>query len=83
KEMQKSISKNEEPGYIYAYSHNTGPTVSEQAYAYFKIGRTKNPHRRMYEIARKCKYVPKIIELFPSFPVSSDASRMQTNLETL
>ncbi|KAI7907254.1 meiotically up-regulated gene 113-domain-containing protein [Cokeromyces recurvatus] len=82
-EIQKPISKREKSGYIYAYLHDEDLIVSEHAYAYFKIGRTTDPHRRMYQIHRDCQYIPKIIELFPSFPEPSDTSLMENNLEPL
>jgi hypothetical protein len=82
-EMKRPVSKRDRPGYIYAYSLDEGPRASIQSHAYFKIGRTTDPHRRMYQVANICNYEPKIIELFPSFPISFDRPLMSTNLETL
>lgn len=82
-EMRKPISNSDRPGYIYAYYLDKGPRASKESHAYFKIGRTTDPHRRMYQLANVCNYEPKIIELFPSFPISLDQRRMTTNLQTV
>ncbi|KAF7724172.1 hypothetical protein EC973_001244 [Apophysomyces ossiformis] len=67
-EMRKPISEHDKPGYIYAYSLKQGPRVPTSRYAYFKIGRTANPLRRMYQVSQKCKYKPNVMEIFPRFP---------------
>lgn len=79
--MIKPVSESDRAGYIYVYCLDEGPRVSHEKYAFFKIGRTNDPHRRMYQLSYACKYVPKIIELFPSFP--TNVNKMLTNLETL
>ncbi|RCH85767.1 hypothetical protein CU098_009387 [Rhizopus stolonifer] len=83
REMKRPLTKTDKPGYIYAYSFENGPLASTDAFAYFKIGRTADPHRRMYQVAHLCNHMPKIIELFPSFPLVTDRPYMSTNLETL
>ncbi|KAI9268874.1 meiotically up-regulated gene 113-domain-containing protein [Phascolomyces articulosus] len=67
-EMSKPLSENDGPGYIYAYMLTHGPRVPTSRYAYFKIGRTIDPYRRMYQVSQRCKYTPEIIELFPHLP---------------
>jgi hypothetical protein len=83
-EIKRPLSDRDQPGYIYAYHLEDGPRVSQMDYAYFKIGRTKDPHRRMYQVTHACNFIPKIIELFPSFPKTIDDTPplMSTNLET-
>jgi hypothetical protein len=82
-EMEKPISKRDKPGFIYAYALSQGPRASFTSCVYFKIGRTINPHRRMYQVSNVCKMEPKIIELFPSFPISGTNHLLPTNLEIL
>lgn len=81
--MEKPVSRSDQPGFIYVYSLSQGPRVSRNTYAYFKVGRTTNPHRRMYQVSNVCKLEPKIIELFPSFPLGEKQQVLPTNLETL
>ncbi|KAI8973582.1 hypothetical protein BDF20DRAFT_810281, partial [Mycotypha africana] len=81
-EMQRPLSIRDKPGYIYAYQLNEGRLSGVKNFAYLKIGRTTDPHRRMYQIANTCDLVPKIIELFPSFP-KSNGPMMPNNLEAL
>ena len=83
KEIEKPISDYDKPGFIYAYSLSQGQRASHHAYAYFKIGRTKDPHRRMYQVSKQCKMIPNIIELFPSFPIHQDKRVASTNLRML
>ncbi|CAO3665819.1 unnamed protein product [Rhizopus stolonifer] len=61
KEMLKPISKVDKDGYIYGYSVNENHLTE----ASFKIGRTINPHTRMYSLARSCEGKPFLMELFP------------------
>lgn len=82
-EMEKPISERDKPGFIYAYSLSQGPRASKNKYAYFKIGRTTDPHRRMYQVSNICKMEPKIIELFPSFPINTGSHVLPTNLHAL
>ncbi|KAI8993401.1 hypothetical protein BDB01DRAFT_776184 [Pilobolus umbonatus] len=92
KEMKKPISEHDKPGYIYVYSISEGPRISSDTFAYFKIGRTIDPHKRMYQVVQSCQHEPKIIELFPSFPDKDQPVNgksvdghyvMSTNLDTL
>lgn len=81
--MGKATSNRDKEGFIYVYSTTKGPRVSKDTHAYFKIGRTTDPHRRMYQVSNVCKLEPRIIELFPSFPVVNNQQTLTTNLETL
>lgn len=80
REMIKPTSKDDKPGFIYGYSIQKEVTNSQEKYAYFKIGRTVDPHRRMYALSKICKYDPKVIELFPSLP---GKGRMPNNLQMI
>lgn len=81
--MEKPVSKLDTEGFIYCYSFPTGPRASQNTHAYFKIGRTINPHRRMSQVLNICKKMPKIYEVFPSFPLDLDQKLLPTNLSTL
>ncbi|CEP18393.1 hypothetical protein [Parasitella parasitica] len=86
RQMLLPLSERDQAGYIYAYHLQDGPRVSQKDYAYFKIGRTTDPHRRMYQVAHACNFIPKIIELIPGFPDKESnipTTRMLTNLETV
>ncbi|GAA5814678.1 hypothetical protein MFLAVUS_008177 [Mucor flavus] len=83
REMKKPVSKLDKDGFIYVYSIPNGPRASQNSHAYFKIGRTNNPHRRMYQVSNVCKLDPKIIEIFPSFPIDDNQKTLSTNLATL
>ncbi|KAI8638826.1 meiotically up-regulated gene 113-domain-containing protein [Parasitella parasitica] len=88
RQMLLPPSERDKAGYIYAYHLQDGPRVSQMEYAYFKIGRTTDPHRRMYQVTHACNFVPKIIELIPSLSGISEKNniptpRMLTNLETV
>ncbi|KAI9285533.1 meiotically up-regulated gene 113-domain-containing protein [Umbelopsis sp. AD052] len=61
-ELSKPLSQSDSPGYIYTYMLTSSSTAT---HALFKIGRTKNLHRRMYQWVSKCEYVPKLVECFP------------------
>jgi hypothetical protein len=79
--MMKPVNLSEKPGYIYVYTLQRGPRVSGKGQAYFKIGRTINPHRRMYQFYNMCDHEPRIVELFPGFPPQPKLTI--TNLEIL
>lgn len=61
-ELSKPLSQSDSPGYIYTYMLTSSSTAT---HALFKIGRTKNLHRRMYQWVSKCEYVPQLVECFP------------------
>ncbi|KAI8876188.1 DUF1766-domain-containing protein [Backusella circina FSU 941] len=81
KEMIKPVNRSDRPGYIYVYTLQKGRRASGKRQVYFKVGRTIDPHRRMYQLNNMCDHEPKIVELFPSFPQQN--KKMVTNLETL
>lgn len=61
--MRAPLSIGEEPGYIYVYK------VSETAAeVFYKVGRTQNLTRRLYQWSRSCPYTPLLVEFFPSPP---------------
>ena len=61
--MRAPLSIGEEPGYIYVYK------VSEKAAeVFYKVGRTQNLTRRLYQWSRLCPYTPLLVEFFPSPP---------------
>ncbi|KAF9104671.1 hypothetical protein BGX27_009998 [Mortierella sp. AM989] len=61
--MEKPISADDKPGYIYVYQ------LKESSYTdthtLFKVGRTDNVSRRMNEWGDKCGSPPKLLEVFP------------------
>ncbi|KAJ2957158.1 hypothetical protein NQZ79_g7080 [Umbelopsis isabellina] len=61
-ELCKPLSQSDSPGYIYTYMLTSSSTAT---HALFKIGRTNNLHRRMYQWVSKCEYVPQLVECFP------------------
>ncbi|RUS14631.1 hypothetical protein BC937DRAFT_93532, partial [Endogone sp. FLAS-F59071] len=73
-EMERPISQSDEPGFIYAYHFVDDQSSSTDTYSLYKVGRTTNIHRRMYEWNQKCGYTPKLIEYFPSSVLSSPES---------
>ncbi|KAJ8663491.1 hypothetical protein O0I10_000733 [Lichtheimia ornata] len=82
-EMRKPLSQRDQDGYIYAYILTHGPRVPTSKYAYFKIGRTIDPIRRMYQVSQKCKYVPEIVELFPHMPSASQLKKRLTTANAI
>jgi hypothetical protein len=61
--MRAPLSIGEEPGYIYVYK------ISEKAdEIFYKVGRTQNLTRRLYQWSRSCPYSPLLVEFFPSPP---------------
>ncbi|KAI7897340.1 uncharacterized protein EV154DRAFT_384743, partial [Mucor mucedo] len=81
--MEKPISDRDTNGFIYAYSIVNGPRVSKDTHAYFKIGKTTDPHRRMNQVSTVCKLEPNIIEIFPSFPLTKNKNTLRANLALL
>lgn len=81
--MERPISKRDKDGFIYVYSIVDGPRVSKDTHAYFKIGRTTDPIRRMNQVANVCKLEPNIIELFPSFPLVKKQKTLLKDVEVL
>ncbi|GAN01194.1 importin 13 [Mucor ambiguus] len=71
--MKDPISDRDKAGYIYGFLLEDGPRVSQVEHAYFKIGRAENPQRRMYQVARSCNFIPKIVEVIPKFPEKPSA----------
>lgn len=71
-ELEKTVSKSDEPGFIYAYILDEGPTAQYKNpnTTLYKIGRTTNLNRRMNQWMQKCGVVPRLIEFFPTPPTS-------------
>ena len=64
-EMEKPISDSDEPGFIYAYRLVEGPRSHfETTCIYYKVGRTTNLHRRLYQWSQHCVFTPRLIEFF-------------------
>ncbi|ORY93335.1 meiotically up-regulated gene 113-domain-containing protein, partial [Syncephalastrum racemosum] len=66
REMKKPVSMREQFGYIYIYALARGPKIQSSKYAYFKVGRSTDPLKRMYRISQSCKYEPAIIDVMPT-----------------
>ena len=92
-EMRAPPSSSDGPGYIYAfriekhtlpgaYPHSSTSsstsTSSSHSLHMFKIGRTDNVQRRLYQWARQCAYSPFLVEYFPGASTggSSSAARV-------
>ncbi|KAL1920984.1 uncharacterized protein VTP21DRAFT_11619 [Calcarisporiella thermophila] len=77
-EMEKSISKSDQPGFIYAYFLVEDPSIAHhsgtQQHVFFKIGRASNPHRRMQEWQKQCLFRAYLIETIPPTPPPSDST---------
>ncbi|KAI9319061.1 hypothetical protein BX666DRAFT_1922827 [Dichotomocladium elegans] len=69
--IKQPLSEKEEAGYIYGFVLQRGPRVSTYRYAYFKIGRSVDPLKRMYQVAHTCNYTPELIEVLPNIPTSA------------
>ncbi|KAI8086765.1 meiotically up-regulated gene 113-domain-containing protein [Halteromyces radiatus] len=65
REMLKPFSEKDEAGYLYAYRLTQGPRVPTTLYCYFKIGRSTNPTRRMFQVKSTCHYHPKLLDIIP------------------
>ncbi|CAG8507334.1 5831_t:CDS:2 [Funneliformis caledonium] len=71
-EMEKPIADKDEPG----------PNSEEMdKYTFYKVGRTSNVHRRLYQWAKRCGYKPKLIEEFPSSKDSEGGEGSRINVE--
>ncbi|OZJ06138.1 hypothetical protein BZG36_01010 [Bifiguratus adelaidae] len=72
-EMQKPISETDGPGLIYAYRLRSGQHQDTSTHALYKIGRSVNVSRRMYQWGAKCGILPELIEVFPAQPYKTIA----------
>ncbi|KAF8972828.1 hypothetical protein BGZ46_010037 [Entomortierella lignicola] len=61
--MEKPISADDKPGYIYVYQ--LAESSFTKTHTLFKVGRTDNVSRRMNEWGEKCGSPPKLLEVFP------------------
>ncbi|KAF9173240.1 hypothetical protein BGX21_005101 [Mortierella sp. AD011] len=61
--MEKPISNDDKPGYIYVYQLQESSYTD--SHTLFKVGRTDNVSRRMHEWGEKCGSPPKLLEVFP------------------
>ncbi|KAI8069732.1 meiotically up-regulated gene 113-domain-containing protein [Gongronella butleri] len=43
------------------------PRMSTDTYCYFKIGRSTNPTRRMYQVMNQCGYQPRLLDVMPAW----------------
>ncbi|RIA94703.1 hypothetical protein C1645_542590 [Glomus cerebriforme] len=79
--MEKPIADKDEPGFIYAYRLLEGPNSEKNSqYTLYKVGRTTNVHRRLYQWAKQCGYSPELIEMFPNVDIISSFSSQETLL---
>jgi len=80
-EMEKPIADKDEPGFIYAYRLLEGPNSKKNSqHTLYKVGRTTNVHRRLYQWAKQCGYTPELIEIFPNVDILSSFSSQETFL---
>ncbi|CAG8559052.1 83_t:CDS:2 [Acaulospora morrowiae] len=83
-EMEKPISDRDEAGFIYAYRLIEGPSSHHDPNCtLYKVGRTTNIHRRLYQWSHHCGYTPQLIELFPDVNLSSSFSSQESMLNTI
>ncbi|CAG8497754.1 11739_t:CDS:2 [Acaulospora colombiana] len=83
-EMEKPISDRDRAGFIYAYRLVEGPSSHHDSNCtLYKIGRTTNVHRRLYQWSQHCGYTPQLIELFPDVNLSSSFSSQESMLDTI
>jgi len=68
-EMEKPISESDGSGFIYAYRLPENENYSQ--YTLYKVGRTINVWKRLYQWDKQCKYRPELIETFPKIGSSS------------
>ncbi|KAF9436261.1 hypothetical protein BGZ76_004443 [Entomortierella beljakovae] len=61
--MEKPISADDKPGYIYVYQLKDSSYTD--THTLFKVGRTDNVTRRMNEWGDKCGKPPTLLEVFP------------------
>jgi len=79
--MRAPLSAGEEPGYIYVYKisgfNPLQPRIDclEQTTShrgvFYKVGRTQNLTRRLYQWSRSCPYYPLLVEFFPNPPTNT------------
>jgi hypothetical protein len=67
--MEKPISESDESGFIYAYRLPENEIHSQ--YTLYKVGRTINVWKRLYQWDKQCKYRPELIVTFPKIESSS------------
>ncbi|ORX96257.1 DUF1766-domain-containing protein [Basidiobolus meristosporus CBS 931.73] len=72
-EMSKPISDSDEPGFIYVYQTEELGSDGRNVHNFYKIGRTINLPRRLYQWNKGCGKLVKLVESFPS-DVSSSTS---------
>ncbi|CAG8481507.1 6834_t:CDS:2 [Paraglomus occultum] len=78
-EMEKPISESDEPGFIYAYHIVSGSDTHRDPYStLYKVGRTTNLHRRIYQWSQHCGYTPEVIEYFPNVSLPPSLSRRES-----
>ncbi|HJT84444.1 MAG TPA: GIY-YIG nuclease family protein [Nitrososphaeraceae archaeon] len=69
--MEKPISESDESGFIYAYRYRLPETENHSQYTLYKVGRTINVLKRLYQWDKQCKYNPELIETFPMIVLST------------
>ncbi|RHZ53799.1 hypothetical protein Glove_437g40 [Diversispora epigaea] len=83
-EMEKPISDKDEAGFIYAYRLVEGPSSHHDPNCtLYKVGRTTNVPRRLYQWSKHCGYTPQLIELFPDVNLSSSFSSQESMLDSI
>jgi hypothetical protein len=81
--MEKPISESDEPGFIYAYHIVSGSdTHRDSLSTLYKVGRTTNLHRRLYQLSQHCGYTPEVIEYFPNVSLPASMSRRTSSIST-
>ncbi|BFZ59361.1 hypothetical protein YB2330_000369 [Saitoella coloradoensis] len=81
-ELTKPISSREEPGYIYVFRLQSPieaglPTQNrgrEQSRALYKVGRTTNLQRRLYQWSNQCSLQPILVAYYPSPSLSASSA---------
>ena len=86
--MEKPISDSDEPGFIYAYRLVEGPRSHfETTCIYYKVCRTTNLHRRLYQWSQHCVFTPRLIEFFLNvkspMPLSLEETREDDTSEKI
>jgi len=81
--MEKPISESDEPGFIYAYHIISGSDTHRDPFStLYKVGRTTNLHRRIYQWSQHCGYTPEVIEYFPNVSLPPSLSRRESLIST-
>ncbi|GAO50107.1 DUF1766-domain-containing protein [Saitoella complicata NRRL Y-17804] len=79
-ELEKPISAREEPGYIYVFRLQSPIEAGFQgSRALYKIGRTTNLQRRLYQWSNQCSLQPILVAYYPS-PASSASSALKVSI---